>query len=158
MVRVVADIARSTISSRFAIGKRATCAFDVQSSSISSHVHRSNRAPHLRRPTVPSSVVSAHFFLNPSTPLNRNIHTISSSSSSSHSPNSTKDCQQKRTFSSRGGKRDLYDVLGVEKKADKSTIKKAYFQLAKKYHPDTNKVCIWASFKFVYSFSYSFFN
>ena len=35
-------------------------------------------------------------------------------------------------------KRDYYQVLGVEKNADDATIKKAYRQLAKKYHPDTN--------------------
>lgn len=35
-------------------------------------------------------------------------------------------------------KRDYYEVLGVEKNADASTIKKAYYQLAKKYHPDAN--------------------
>ncbi|CAM9545862.1 unnamed protein product [Ectocarpus sp. 4 AP-2014] len=36
-------------------------------------------------------------------------------------------------------KRDFYDVLGVTKGADKSEVKKKYFQLAKKYHPDQNK-------------------
>lgn len=36
-------------------------------------------------------------------------------------------------------KRDYYDVLGLEKGASKSEIKKAYRQLAKKYHPDVNK-------------------
>lgn len=35
-------------------------------------------------------------------------------------------------------KRDYYEVLGVERGADDATIKKAYRQLAKKYHPDMN--------------------
>lgn len=35
-------------------------------------------------------------------------------------------------------KRDYYEVLGVDRNADDATIKKAYRQLAKKYHPDMN--------------------
>lgn len=35
-------------------------------------------------------------------------------------------------------KRDYYEVLGVDKNADDATIKKAYRNLAKKYHPDAN--------------------
>ena len=35
-------------------------------------------------------------------------------------------------------KRDYYEVLGVDKNADDAAIKKAYRQLAKKYHPDAN--------------------
>lgn len=35
-------------------------------------------------------------------------------------------------------KRDYYEVLGIDKSADESSIKKAYRSLAKKYHPDMN--------------------
>ena len=35
-------------------------------------------------------------------------------------------------------KRDYYEVLGVSRDADDATLKKAYRQLAKKYHPDMN--------------------
>ncbi|KAF8398454.1 hypothetical protein HHK36_017382 [Tetracentron sinense] len=35
--------------------------------------------------------------------------------------------------------RDYYDILGISKNANQSEIKKAYYGLAKKLHPDTNK-------------------
>lgn len=36
-------------------------------------------------------------------------------------------------------KRDYYEVLGIQKGASDAEIKKAYRQMAKKYHPDVNK-------------------
>uniref|UniRef100_A0A4W3IBW1 DnaJ homolog subfamily A member 3, mitochondrial n=1 Tax=Callorhinchus milii TaxID=7868 RepID=A0A4W3IBW1_CALMI len=41
--------------------------------------------------------------------------------------------------SARVAKRDYYEVLGIPRSSTQREIKKAYYQLAKKYHPDTNK-------------------
>lgn len=40
---------------------------------------------------------------------------------------------------SQAPKRDYYDILGVSRGADKKEIKRKYYELAKKYHPDANK-------------------
>jgi len=42
-------------------------------------------------------------------------------------------------MAARGGKEDYYNILGVDRKADKATIKKVYKKLAMKNHPDVNK-------------------
>ena len=44
-------------------------------------------------------------------------------------------------------KRDLYEVLGVQKSASKDEIKSAYRKLAKKYHPDNKETGDEAKFK-----------
>lgn len=65
------------------------------------------------------------------------FHSLASSSSLQFQTTTTNK-DQKRFFAA--GKRDYYSVLGVPKGSDKSSIKKAYFKLAKEHHPDTNNV------------------
>merc|ERR1712155_89958 len=49
-------------------------------------------------------------------------------------------CRQARHFRiSSQLLKDYYSILGIPKNSNQKDIKKAYYQLAKKYHPDTNK-------------------
>ncbi|KAL2061744.1 hypothetical protein VTL71DRAFT_7122 [Oculimacula yallundae] len=57
-------------------------------------------------------------------------------------PSGLNGASQKRAFhptSSLKATKNPYTVLGVDKNASAGDIKKAYYGLAKKYHPDTNK-------------------
>lgn len=74
-------------------------------------------------------------FHNPAT-HKRPLYPCAASTSSKHASRQTRPFSATSSFHAT---KNPYKVLGVGKDAGSSEIKKAYYALAKKYHPDTNK-------------------
>lgn len=49
-------------------------------------------------------------------------------------------CDQHRCYSTPNKKRNYYDVLAISPKCSQAEVKSAYYELSKKYHPDTGAI------------------
>ncbi|KAG7674737.1 hypothetical protein KSW81_006163 [Nannochloris sp. 'desiccata'] len=80
-----------------------------------------------KRGTVSASIPSSTRCIS-STPLSSTMVALSPRQS-----------RRNRTSIITQAARDFYQILGVDRNADKKTIKSSYRQLARKFHPDVNK-------------------
>lgn len=102
-----------------------------------------------RQPKVFGALISSNFRAARSCHLLHKIYELHSKSLLDRNTPSSRYCQRSHIHLSQIlGRKDYYDILGVPRNADAKAIKKAYYEKAKKYHPDSNKADPKAAAKF----------